>query len=294
MIKMMSNKINNKDRLRSYASIFSGASFAHLLKTDDLGFISKKVERYDQYNLGKKFNTYSEYLAYIYKILVKEYRCEYIYKNEIINELLLKKYGTHNTVVLNEFKVGDSVADMVMFNGISKAFEIKTELDSDKRLNGQLADYRTIFKESYIVTHESLVEKYINRDAKSGLIAIENHGTSFKMTEVRKACVEQEIDSDILMRSLRTNEYKNIICAFYGGLPVVSMFEMFNACARLMRDIPSDTLHQLFIDELKKRNSNTAFLKNYYKELRQVCLSMHLKPKEYTELNQLLNQTISI
>lgn len=284
----------NKDRMRSYASIFSGAAFTQLLKTDDVGFISKKVERYDQHNIGKKFKTYSEYLSYIYNILVKEYRCEYVYKNEIINELLLKKYGTHNAVVINEFKVGNSVADMVLFNGTSKAFEIKTELDTDKRLNGQLADYRTIFRESYIVTHESLVDKYLNRDTKSGLIAIEKQGRGFKMTEVRKAEIENEIDSDKLMRSLRTDEYKNIIITYYGNLPDVSTFQMFNVCNDLMRLIPATELHQLFINEVKKRKSNTAFLKNYYKEIRQVCLSMHIQPKDYTELNQLLSQTISI
>lgn len=290
----MNNQLNNKDRMRSYASIFSGASFAHLLKTDDLDFITRKIIRYDQHNLGKKFNTYSEYLTYIYNILTKEYRCEYVYKNEIINELLLKKYGTHNTVVINEFKVGNSVADMVMFNGISKAFEIKTELDSDKRLNGQLADYRSIFKESYIVTHESLVNKYLNLCGKSGLIAIEKQGRSLKMVEVLKAQIEDEINSDILMRSLRTDEYKNIIIQYFGSLPKVNSFGMFNACAELMRRIPHNELHNLFISELKKRDSNTDLLKNYYKELRQVCLSLRINPKNYSELNYLLSQTISI
>lgn len=96
------------------------------------------------------------------------------------------------------------------------------------------------------------------------------------------------------MRSLRTDEYKNIISTYYGNLPDVSTFEMFNVCKDLMREIPATELHQLFIDELKKRKSNTAFLKNYYKEIRQVCLSMHIQPKDYTELNQLLSQTISI
>jgi hypothetical protein len=114
------------------------------------------------------------------------------------------------------------------------------------------------------------------------------------MTEVRKAEIEHKIDSDILMRCLRTAEYKSIISEFYGSLPNVSAFKMFNTCVDLMQKIPSDKLHQLFIDELKKRNSNTVFLKSYYKELRQVCLSMHIKPKDYTELNQLLSQTISI
>ena len=76
--------------------------------------------------------------------------------------------------------------------------------------------------------------------------------------------------------------------------PNVNSFGMFSACAELMKQIPHNELHNLFISELKKRESNTDFLKNYYKELRQVCLSMRINPKEYTELNQLLNQTISI
>ena len=147
--------------MRSYASIFSSTSFARLLKNEDFDFINKKIERYDSNKIGKKFTTYSEYIRYAYNSLKKDYRCEYFYKNELINEFLLKKYGTENTIVINEFKVGNSVADMVLFNGTSKAFEIKTELDSEKRLSGQLNDYTKIFKECYVVTHESLIGKYL-------------------------------------------------------------------------------------------------------------------------------------
>ena len=187
---MRNTVLSNKVRLRSYAGIFSGNSFAQLLRNDDLDFINQQIVSYDIEKLGKSFETYADYLSYVYKILHKDYRCEYIYKNEIINDLLLKQYGTKNTVVINEFRVGNSVADMVMFNGVSKAFEIKTELDSERRLNGQLADYQRIFQESYIVTHESLIHKYHNLSENSGLIVYQKQGRTYKMTEIKKAVVQ--------------------------------------------------------------------------------------------------------
>lgn len=285
---------NEKERLRSYANIFSSTSFARLLKYEDFDFINKKIERYDSNKIGKNIITYSDYIRYAYNTLKKEYRCEYIYKNEIINELLLKKYGTKDTVVINEFKVGNSVADMVLFNGTSKAFEIKTELDSERRLNGQLSDYTQIFKECYIVTHESLIGKYLNKNENIGVIAITKHGKSFKMEEVRKATVSEEIDSDILMRSIRAQEYKSIITSYFGILPNVNSFKMFDECALLMKEIPDNALNSLFIAELKKRVTNTQFLKSYYKELRQLCLSLNINQTEYLKLNNKLSQTIKL
>lgn len=282
------------DQLRSYASIFSSTSFTNLLKNEDFDFLNKKIARYDSSGIGTKFTTYSDYIRYAYNSLKKEYRCEYIYKNELINELLLKKYGTVNTVVINEFKVGNSVADMVLFNGTSKAFEIKTELDSEKRLNGQLNDYTKIFRECYIVTHESLIDKYLTINDKIGVIAIVKNGSSYKMEEKRKATSSEEIDSDVLIRSLRTQEYKNIIISHFGQLPKVSNFQMFDECALLMKQISNNELNSLFITELKKRTSNTQLLHSFYNELRQLCLSLKINQKDYQELSLKLSQPIKL
>lgn len=280
--------------MRSYASIFSRASFANLLATGNIDFLNKKISKFDSNLIEKKFSTYFEYISYVYRVLKKEYRCEYVYKNEIINELLLKKYGTKNTVVINEFQVGNSVADMVLFNGTSKAFEIKTELDSEKRLFGQLNDYTKVFKECYIVTHESLVNKYLLQDEQIGIISLSRKGKSIKLEEIRKANKTNTIDSNNIIRCLRTQEYKNIIKSYYGCLPSVNSFEMFNACADMMKDIPVEELNLLFISELKKRVSNTEFLSSFHKELRQLCLSLKIKQSDYQFLVTKLNQQIKL
>lgn len=281
------------DRMRSYSSIYSSTFFSMLIKKNDYSFIDTKIYQYDSKKIGTKFVTYYDYIRYTYNELRKYYRNEYIYKNTIINNLLLKQYGTKNSIVINEFRVDNSIADIVLFNGTSKAFEIKTELDSDKRLKNQLNDYSKIFKQNYIVTHESLLDKYLSVDDSIGVIGLFEQARSLKVYEVRAAKENNCINSDTLIKSIRTKEYKNIINKYYGELPDVSDFKMYDECRILMGDIPHNTLHDLFIDIMKNRKSNTSLLKNHYKELRQLTLSLNIDEKSYRSLHEKLNKTIT-
>jgi len=195
---------------------------------------------------------------------------------------------------INEFRVGKSIADLVMFNGTSKAFEIKTELDSDQRLSGQLADYTKIFKQCYIVTHEALVDKYLGIDDTIGIIKLIDSPRSLKMEEVRPAKDNLVIDPETLIRSLRTYEYQSIISKYYDTLPDMNSFNMFNICNELMKEMPSEQLSRLFIDQLKERKSNTSIIKIFKKELRQIGIAMNLSDNKYHKLIVKLNQPIRI
>lgn len=285
---------SREEILRSYSSIFSSTSFDRLIKEDDYSFIDSKIIRFDSHKLGKAFITYFEYLKYVYAQLVKEYRCEYVYKNTLINELLIKKYGASDSVVYNEFKVGNSIADMVLFNGTSKAFEIKTELDSDKRLDAQLSDYTKIFRKCYIVTHESLVEKYMKLSESAGVIALYCSNRSLKLEEVRKPIENTHMDADVLIRSLRTAEYKGIVNSYFKRLPEATSFTMYKKCRDLLYQIPDEELHHFFIEELKKRKTNSAHLQSFFKEIRQLCLSLNINTLQYKQLEVKLNNTIKL
>ena len=288
-------RTNDINRLRSYSSVFSSTSFFKIIKNGDLSFIEARINRYDlDYLMSGKFYTYMDYIKYIYRELAQNYRNEYYYKNTFINSILLKHYGIKDTIAINEFRVGSSVADLVLFNGSSKAFEIKTELDSSKRLKGQVADYRKIFEECYIVTEESLIEKYAKEDHSVGIIALRKTNRSVKMYEWRGAERNATIDAETLMRCLRTKEYKNIVKAFYGDLPEMNSFNMFNICSEMIKAIPHQELSVLFLNQLKKRKSSTFFLETFHKELRQLALAMNLEQKKYEILVNYLNRPISI
>lgn len=282
------------NRMRGYSSIFSSTYFLKLLQNDDYSFIDSKILQYDYHKIGNSIETYYDYIKYIYKELSKDYRNEYVYKNTFINELLIKSYGLKDTIAINEFRVGDSIADIVLFNGTSKAFEIKTELDSSKRLNGQLADYRKIFKESYIVTHEALIDKYLKEDDSVGIIALEEHSRSLKMIEIRPAKVNLEINPETVIRSIRTSEYKGIIKQYYGELPIMNSFNMFDICSDLLKQMPKKDLNKLFIEQLKKRKSNTIKIDSFFKELRQIGLAMNINDKMHQNLLVKLNKPIEI
>ena len=70
---------------------------------------------YNNYDSGVvRADSYLDYLKLVYRSLASNYRCEYVYKNEIIKKLL-SKYGVKSTAVFNEFKVGNSIADIAFF-----------------------------------------------------------------------------------------------------------------------------------------------------------------------------------
>ncbi|WP_435255459.1 sce7726 family protein [Tenacibaculum sp. A30] len=282
------------NRMRSYSSIFSSTYFKRLLKNNDYSFINDKIVHYDKNVVGKRINTYNDYIRFVYGELRKNYRNEYVYKNTFINELVLNKYGLSDTNVINEFRVGNSVADIVMFNGTSKAFEIKTELDSNKRLRGQLSDYRKIFKESYIITHENLAEKYLKEDDSVGVIVLRQTQRALKMIEIRKAKINNKICPNTVMQVVRTNEYKNIVKEYFGVLPEMNSFNMFSICEEMIERIPQKDLDKLFISELKKRKTNTSRIKIYQKELKQLGLAMNLNDVKYSKLLEVLNEPIKL
>lgn len=127
-----------------------------VLSYGDFGAIDRVWQICDRDNPRYVGTTYAEYLADLYAMLMRDYRCEYVFKNEVINKILFRHFTHPDTVAFSEFRVNQSIADLAMFNGKSRAYEIKTDYDSDKRLAHQLADFKSysssvIFGKFYVV-----------------------------------------------------------------------------------------------------------------------------------------------
>ncbi|HNW66825.1 MAG TPA: hypothetical protein PKO10_06455, partial [Aliarcobacter cryaerophilus] len=79
-----------------------------------------------------------------------------------------------------------------------------------------------------------------------------------------------------------------------GHLPEMNSFNMYNVCKDLFAQIPTVILNSLFIDEVKKRKSNTQIIKSFPIELRYVCLSMNISQNRYRLLENKLENKIRI
>lgn len=282
------------EQLHYYASLFSGSVVLRSLKYNDNTFVHSLLQRYDSGLISPNF-TYWDYLDYVYRVLEKNYCNEYVYKNTFITEWLIKEFSLKDTIAFSEFRIGAAIADLVLLNGASKAFEIKTELDSDKRLISQLEEYSKLMEECYIVVPEEQVTNYLTMvDPLVGVLAVKRGLRSLKIELRRKARRNTTVDIDVLMSSVWCDEYKWMTKQAFGSLPEVSCFEMFDACKDMLGRLQAAELHCLFREALKKRKNITRRLKSVPRSARQFCLAMDLSDKNFAKLNELYSQPIHI
>ena len=276
-------------RLRDLSSAFSRSAFIDVLNYNDYSHFNWLVSRYELL----KCTTYSDLLKKSYSVISKYYRCEYVYKNELI-KLLLKKYGTRNSVYFSEFRVGNSIADMVMFNGESKAFEIKTEYDTPRRLDKQMDDYKRFFDKCYIIIPEDKIDEYRDIvESTTGIIAMSQNNGRIILKEIRHAEQNERFESEALMSCLRTEEYKNIVLSLGESLEGVAGYDMYTYCHQVISKADPNKLRELFLREVKKRKNNTALLRKYPMSIRQMMLSLNLPEDKATKLLEQLNININ-
>lgn len=282
---------NDNMIIKGMSLIFSRKAFSQMMEYNDYSYIREVLQYYGFSDMLKLsvMNIFKKSYSY----MVKDYRCEYVYKNELLNRVILKEYGTKHSIVFNEFKVGHSIADMALFNGESKAFEIKSDLDSSFRLSKQMLDYTRLFQRSYVVIPEEKVDSYSSSISDSiGIIVMSNVKKHIELSTYRDAAHNEFIDSKLVMGCLRTKEYKHLVSTYFDKLPPVSDFEMFEKCSEMIESIPCHDLQQLFLHEIESRKNSYANICMVQKELRQMCLSMNYNLENINLLNQRLEASI--
>lgn len=203
--------------------------------------------------------TLGQFFDWIYNLLFKNYRNEYIYKNVIANKILLGKHSLNTSQILTEFRVGRSKADVVLLNGTSTVYEIKSEYDSFARLEKQMRAYFKIFDYINVITSSSQVKKLDSiLPDKAGILVLTNRNTISTIREPKSN--KENINPDILFDSLRKAEYMRIIKEYYGTVPDVPNTQIYRECKKLFCEIPPIYAHDLTIKILKERN-NSKILK---------------------------------
>lgn len=278
-------------KLRDFSSAFSRNVIYDVIKYHDYTHFNWINQ---QYNINNKETetSYLELLKKLYSSIAKNYRCEYVYKNELI-KYLLSQYGTKETTAYNEFHVGNSIVDIALFNGESKAFEIKTEYDTPRRLWKQLDDYRKVFDKCYVVIPYEKADAYISSIDKSfGIITLERKNGRIFLTTIQDATLNNDIDPELIISCLHVDEYESIVFELTGSIPNVPKHQLYKECLSVFRGIPGNTLRKLFVAKINGRKNNTLTIKKTPSILRQMCLSMNLSSKDIETLVNRLSEQI--
>jgi len=288
MLKINKSKISYK----SLSEIFSAANFRRIMKEDGHSSIELKIKN-NLVNFEKR--SYSDILNFTYKELEHNYRNEYVYKNALLNEKILKSYGFRSTTVLNEFKIGKSIADFVLLNGEAKIFEIKTDLDGFDKLSKQILDYQKFANKVYIVVSSKNINKITNL-YKTTPVGIIEYTTTKKLKTVKEAeNYNFSFNHSIIFKTLRKQEYLEIVTDYFGFVPDVPNTQIFKKCFELTESINILEFQKLAFNKIKERKLRCPEIiesEEIPNELKHICYTLNPTNNEYNKLLTFLNTTI--
>ena len=256
-------KIDDK-YLPSLGRMFSPLVMDHIALKGRSGYLSEVCSNSRLIEQIDPSMPLAQFFDLIYMILFKSYRNEYIYKNAIANKILLGRHSLNTSHMLTEFRVGNCKADVVVVNGTSAVYEIKSELDSFARLENQVKNYLKIFDYINVITSASQVNKLKSiLPDKAGILLLTNRNTISTIRESKSN--RKNTNQSILFDSLRKNEYVKAIKEYFGIVPDVPNTQIYKECKKLFSKIPAELAHDLTINILRRRR-NTKLLKKFIKE----------------------------
>jgi len=284
--------------LKTISPVLSNSVFNKIVKDEEIEVIKKKASKYLSFNSTIELNTYHDFFEHLYGSMLKNYRSELIYKNEIVNKILLGKYSLNTATVLNEFRIGKSIADLVMLNGTSIVYEIKTEYDSTERLLSQINEYRKSFLNIVIVTHHSVAHKYEAFLSKHnldniGLLVLSSRNT---LTEKIKPTEDSSfLNITYMFKCLRKEEYTRLIKKYFGYIPDVPNTKLFKECLKLAQKIKEKDFHNLMFSSLKKRTINEKKVVSSQEIptfLKHISICLNFKKRDLAKINSFLNKNL--
>jgi hypothetical protein len=239
--------------------------------------------------------TVGDFLEWLYDNMSSHYRNEYIYKNAIANKILLGKYSLNTSYMLTEFRVENCRADVVVLNGTSNVYEIKSEYDSLDRIQSQVNSYIKMFDLVNVITSCSQIDKVsAGLPVEIGLLELTS---KYTIRTVRGAAsFKNRVKPEVIFDSLRKSEYLKIIKKKFGFVPDVPNTRIYGECRELFCRLAPEVAHDEMVKVLKVRG-NKEILKDIISDipqsLRAYVIDSSIDGKKAKKLEEMLSKKLN-
>jgi hypothetical protein len=225
----------------------------------------------------------ADFLERAFHILRTSLRSEYVFKNAIAEKILLGRHNLRTATMMTEFRAGTNKADVVILNGYSTAYEIKSERDTMFRLDDQILSYRKVFEQVVVVTDSCHMDEVFDRTpADVGVTVLSDRYT---LSEKRPPLADwSRLDPGEMFESLQRAEYLKILETTVGWSPNgIPNGVLHHEAKAAFQCIPIGALVPRFVDVLKRRGQRDcprAFLESVPTALKGLAVSTHLMPSQ--------------
>nr|WP_199067621.1 sce7726 family protein [Chromobacterium sp. ASV5] len=247
-------------------------------------------------SVGKSQPSMADLFEAAFTQLSLYYRCEYVYKAAIANRIVFGRHRPSTASLAIELGVAGSIADAVVFNGTSTAYEIKTEYDSHRRLSTQTADYLRAFDKVYVVTHSDLATHYASLvDERVGILSL-NSKNSF--SEIRPAIADiSRIEPAVVCNILRQKELMKIVQEYFGPQPEMPNTQTTLHYSKLFCQLQPSQVHQALVASLRQRTTTPEianFICSMPTSLRPLAFAMPLSRPQRQRLLDALTTPLKL
>lgn len=234
--------------------LFSTRQINQLIRTGKMPSIDKACAELEIYG-----DTYEAKLEALYQYLRQHHRNEYWYKNELLNRFVLQY---QHVSAIREYPVGEAITDFIVCSDDDAlVLEIKTELDTLKRLRKQIDNYYQAFDKVAFVTVPDKVATVTRKDIIPPTVGIYEMQDDGQLLNLRKAIpYKDKLDAHVMFRLLRKSEYEAITKEVTGSRLSVNDFDYWKANERIFCELPVSEQQTAISQILYRRNQKRKAL----------------------------------
>lgn len=177
-------------------------------------------------------------------------RDEYVYRAALTHNILLGRHSLRTASMLTEFRAGMCKADLVILNGTSTVYEIKSDRDSLARLDNQLANYRKVFAKIYVIAGESHVDDVLaSTPIDVGVMSLVRWN---RIRIVREAVERPDLVCPVtILASLRASEARIVLERLGAKVPEVPNTKLRAALSNSFAELDPSEVHAAVVGTLK-------------------------------------------
>jgi hypothetical protein len=226
--------------------------------------------------------------------LRRAHRNEYVYKATIATKILLGRHNLNTAVMLTEFRVGNCKTDVVILNGTSTAYEIKSERDGLHRLVPQVSTYLSAFAEVNVLAADSHLDEVLRLSPHQvGVFRLSARG--------HLSCIREPIRDTTrlapasIFDAVRMNEAALILQRLGITVPVAPNTLLHDKLRSIFLELEPSALHAAMVQTLQETRSQinlSQLLAEVPTSLHAAVLSTRLRRTDHMRLRLALGTSV--